>query len=106
MNWVAEDLMTTDVVCVKENMDLRELAQVFAREGIGGAPVVDEDELLRIFVGELLEQHAVDHGEDRRRGTEAEGQGQDSQAREAGIATEGLQRLSNRAHRVGPRALA
>jgi CBS domain-containing protein len=42
MNNSAADIMTTDVVCVPFDMDLRDLAKLFSNNGITGAPVVNE----------------------------------------------------------------
>lgn len=38
----ASDVMVRDVICVRSDMDLRDLTQLFLRKGITGAPVVDE----------------------------------------------------------------
>lgn len=41
MRITARDIMTPDVVSVPEDMDLKDLAKMFLREGFTGAPVVD-----------------------------------------------------------------
>lgn len=41
MRITARDIMTPNVVSVPENMDLKDLAKMFLREGFTGAPVVD-----------------------------------------------------------------
>jgi CBS domain-containing protein len=42
MKRVAKDIMNPHVVSVTDTMDLREVAKMFIKEGITGAPVVDE----------------------------------------------------------------
>lgn len=42
MNLTAKDIMSSDVICVPREMDLRDLAKLFLEKGITGAPVVDE----------------------------------------------------------------
>jgi CBS domain-containing protein len=42
MERIAKDIMTSDVICVSRDMDLRDLAKLFLEKGITGAPVVDE----------------------------------------------------------------
>lgn len=37
----ASDVMVKDVICVERDMDLRDLAKLFLKRGITGAPVVD-----------------------------------------------------------------
>lgn len=39
----AKDVMSRDVVCVPQDMDLRDLAKLFLEKGFTGAPVVDRD---------------------------------------------------------------
>lgn len=41
--YVASDIMSTDVICVKKDADLRDLGKLFLSEGITGAPVIDKD---------------------------------------------------------------
>ncbi len=43
----AEDVMVRDVICVPEEMDLRDLTKLFLERGITGAPVVDREGRLR-----------------------------------------------------------
>jgi len=43
MEYLARDVMSTDVVSVQNTMDLRELAKLFLEKGITGAPVVDAE---------------------------------------------------------------
>jgi len=38
---LASEIMSTDVICVPEEMDLRDLTKLFLQKGITGAPVVD-----------------------------------------------------------------
>ena len=38
--WTASDVMSKDVICVGEDMELRELTRLFLDRGITGAPVV------------------------------------------------------------------
>lgn len=48
----AKDIMTKDVVTVKESLTIEELARLFTTKGISGAPVVDEDGNLKGVVTE------------------------------------------------------
>jgi CBS domain-containing protein len=41
--FVAADIMSTDVICVTKDVDLRDLGKLFLAKGITGAPVVDKD---------------------------------------------------------------
>lgn len=41
--FVAADIMSTDVICVTKNTDLRDLGKLFLDKGITGAPVIDKD---------------------------------------------------------------
>ncbi len=41
MRHLARDIMTRDVICVPQDMDLRDLARLFLEKGITGAPVLD-----------------------------------------------------------------
>ncbi len=43
MKQTARDIMIKDVICVPEEMDLRDLARLFLEKGITGAPVVDRE---------------------------------------------------------------
>jgi CBS domain-containing protein len=38
---MVRDVMVRDVICVRSDMDLRDLAKLFLQQGITGAPVVD-----------------------------------------------------------------
>ncbi len=42
----AKDIMTTDVITVRDDMNVHDLANFFTEEMISGAPVVDEDNRL------------------------------------------------------------
>jgi CBS domain-containing protein len=46
MEYLARDIMKTDVVAVQTTMDLRDLGKLFLEKGITGAPVLDEDGVL------------------------------------------------------------
>jgi CBS domain-containing protein len=46
METLVSDLMTTDVMVVRNNLDVHELEQLFLNKGIHGAPVVDENDRL------------------------------------------------------------
>ena len=46
MEILVSDLMTSDVVTVKKDMEVHELEQLFLAKGIHGAPVVDERDRL------------------------------------------------------------
>ena len=39
--WTASDVMSREVICVAEDMELRELTRLFLDRGITGAPVLD-----------------------------------------------------------------
>jgi|WetSurMetagenome_2_1015567.scaffolds.fasta_scaffold738184_1 CBS domain-containing protein len=41
MKHTARDIMIKDVICVPQDMDLRDLARLFLEKGITGAPVLD-----------------------------------------------------------------
>ena len=43
MSYRARDIMVREVVCVQQDMDLRDLARLFLEKGITGAPVVDRE---------------------------------------------------------------
>lgn len=43
-----QDIMTTDVVTVSPSMSLRDAAEMFARRHIGGAPVVDGQQVVGV----------------------------------------------------------
>jgi CBS domain-containing protein len=43
MGQVAGEIMSRDVICVRSDTDLRDLAKLFLEKGITGAPVVDAD---------------------------------------------------------------
>ena len=46
----ARDIMVRDVICVRNDMDLRDLAKLFLDRGITGAPVVDaQDDLVGVI---------------------------------------------------------
>ena len=48
----AGDVMRKDVICVPEDMDLRDLTKLFLERGITGAPVVNADEELQGVVSQ------------------------------------------------------
>jgi CBS domain-containing protein len=52
MSWRAEDIMNQDVLCVYEDMTLRDLAEVFLRKQIAAAPVTTRDGLLKGVVSQ------------------------------------------------------
>ena len=54
----AEDIMTTDVVCLNESLDLHECEKILLDRGISGAPVVDEKGRL---LGVLSKTDIVNH---------------------------------------------
>jgi CBS domain-containing protein len=43
VNTSARDIMIRDVICVPQDMDLRDLARLFLEKGITGAPVLDRE---------------------------------------------------------------
>ena len=48
----AKDIMTVDVITVKENTTVEDLGRVFIEKGISGAPVVDDKGMLAGIVTE------------------------------------------------------
>ena len=52
MSWRAEDIMTRNVLCVYDDMTLRNLTEVFLRRQIAGAPVTARDGTLRGVVSQ------------------------------------------------------
>jgi CBS domain-containing protein len=61
----ASDIMTRDVVCLNEDLDLRECERILLDRGISGAPVVDIEGRLRGVLSktDLITHHYAD-GED------------------------------------------
>ncbi len=43
MSYSARDIMIREVICVQQDMDLRDLARLFLEKGITGAPVLDQE---------------------------------------------------------------
>ena len=43
MTYIASDIMSKDVICVRKDTDLRDLGKLFLSQKITGAPVVDRD---------------------------------------------------------------
>jgi CBS domain-containing protein len=43
MTYVASDIMSKDVICVRKDTDLRDLGKLFLTKKITGAPVIDRD---------------------------------------------------------------
>lgn len=52
MTWRAEDIMTQNVVCVYEDMSLRDLTELFLRRHITAAPVTSREGELRGVVAQ------------------------------------------------------
>jgi CBS domain-containing protein len=46
MEFYVKDIMTTDIITVKENSKIRELVNVFAENEIYGVPVLDEEDFV------------------------------------------------------------
>lgn len=46
MEFYVKDIMTTDIITVKENSRIRELVSVFAENDIYGVPVLDEEDFV------------------------------------------------------------
>src|SRR5687768_9448216 len=42
-SWLASDVMSRDVICVLEDMEVRDLTRMFLDRGITGAPVLNGD---------------------------------------------------------------
>lgn len=59
MSYLARDIMNTDVISVREDMDIRDLAKLFLEQGITGAPVIDAEGNL---VGVISQTDLVYHG--------------------------------------------
>jgi CBS domain-containing protein len=59
----AKDIMTTDVITVKEDTTVGEIGRIFIEKGISGAPVVDDEERLLGIVTEhdLISQNSRLH---------------------------------------------
>ena len=55
---IAKDIMSSQVITVTENMDLREVARILVEERITGAPVVDE---LGTLVGVISQSDLVEY---------------------------------------------
>jgi CBS domain-containing protein len=57
----ASDIMTKDVVCLNEDLDLHECEKIFLNKGISGAPVVDVDGHLKGVLSktDLITHHYV-----------------------------------------------
>jgi CBS domain-containing protein len=53
MGWLAEDVMTRNVLCVYADMDLRELSKLLVDREISGAPVTARDGTLIGVVSEI-----------------------------------------------------
>jgi CBS domain-containing protein len=43
VSYSARDIMIREVICVQQDMDLRDLARLFLEKGITGAPVLDQE---------------------------------------------------------------
>ena len=63
----AMDVMTADVITVKENASVRDVAKLLAERGISAVPVVDDDNRIigMVSEGDLL--HRAETGTERRR---------------------------------------
>ena len=46
MDYTARDIMETDVIAVRSDMDIKDLSKLFLERGITGAPVVSQGSLL------------------------------------------------------------
>ncbi len=51
-----KDIMTRSVITVKPSMDVHKLAELFIKEGISGAPVVDDK---GVYLGVVLEEGLI-----------------------------------------------
>lgn len=59
MGFVADDIMTRNVLCVYEDVDARELAKLLLEKGITGAPVTSKDGAL---LGVVSQTDLLRHG--------------------------------------------
>ncbi len=58
----ARDIMTGDVITFAPDTPIREIAAVFRERGIGGAPVVEDGEVIGIVTkSDLIARHARPH---------------------------------------------
>ena len=70
MSYRAGEIMNTEVIVVREDMDVKELARLFLKEQISGAPVVDrDDELVGVISQTDLVYHSLTRGEEPVRGS-------------------------------------
>lgn len=46
MQFYVKDIMTTDLISVKENTTIRDVIKIFANNDISGVPVLDQDNIL------------------------------------------------------------
>ena len=64
MGYRAGQIMNADVILVREDMDVKELAHLFLKRQISGAPVVDGDnELVGVISQTDLVYHSLTRGE-------------------------------------------
>lgn len=58
----ARDIMTTDVVVLAPDMPIRQIARIFRRLGLSGAPVVEAGQVIGIVTEiDLIARHARPH---------------------------------------------
>jgi CBS domain-containing protein len=61
----ASDVMTRDVVCLHEDLDIHECEKILLEKGISGAPVIDTQGHLRGVVSKTdLVHYHFDHGDE------------------------------------------
>ena len=61
----AQDIMTSDIVCLNEDLELRECEKILLEKGISGAPVVDvAGHLLGVLSKTDLVSHHFNYGEE------------------------------------------
>ncbi|MDD3151154.1 MAG: CBS domain-containing protein [Candidatus Gastranaerophilales bacterium] len=61
MQFYVKDIMTTDLITVKENQKLKEIIDIFGQNSILGAPVIDEEGCLTgiISISDILKTRQV-----------------------------------------------
>ena len=70
-DWTATDVMSRDVICVPEDMELRELTRLFLDRGITGAPVLNrQGDLVGVISQHDLLYYSLTRGDELRLDTD------------------------------------